>query len=41
MNNIVEARNNMHARNEKKERDKNSKVKKVKNFFFGCCKDKT
>ncbi len=41
MDNIVEARNNMHARNAKKERDKKSKVKKVKNFFFGCCKDKT
>ena len=38
MDNIVEARNNMHARNAKKERDKKSKVK---NFFFGCCKDKT
>ena len=41
MDNIVEARNNMHARNAKKERDEKSKVKKVKNFFFGCCKDKT
>ena len=36
MDNIVEARNNMHARNAKKERDKKSKVKKVKNFFQVC-----
>ena len=41
MDNIVEARNNMNESKKKKERDKKSKVKKVKNFFFGCCKDKT
>ncbi len=40
MDNIVEARKNMHAREEKMKNKSNSKVKKVKNFFFGCCKNK-
>ena len=40
MDDMVEARKNMHERNERMEKEKNSKAKKVKNFFFGCCKNK-
>ena len=40
MDDMVQARNNMHERNKKIEQDKKSKTKKVKNFFFGCCKNK-
>ncbi|WP_292846946.1 hypothetical protein [Methanobrevibacter sp.] len=40
MDDMVEARKNMHERNERIEKEKNSKVKKVKNFFFGCCKNR-
>lgn len=40
MDNIVEARKHMHERDAKIKNNKNSKVKKVKNFFFGCCKNK-
>lgn len=40
MSDMVEARRKMHERNEKMEKDKKSKTKKVKNFFFGCCKNK-
>ncbi|WP_292792731.1 hypothetical protein [Methanobrevibacter sp.] len=40
MDNMVEARKNMHERNKREEKNKNSKTKKVKNFFFGCCKNK-
>lgn len=37
---MVEARRNMHERNRKLEEDKKSNVKKVRNFFFGCCRNK-
>lgn len=40
MDSMVEARNNMHKRDEKIKAEKNSKTKKIKNFFFGCCKNK-
>ena len=40
MDSMVEARRNLHERNAKKEKDKKSTTKKVKNFFFGCCKNK-
>nr|WP_294999150.1 hypothetical protein [uncultured Methanobrevibacter sp.] len=40
MDNMVEARRHMHEINQKKEQDKKSKTKKIKNFFFGCCKNK-
>jgi len=40
MDNMAEARRHMHERNQKKEQDKRSTAKKVKNFFFGCCKNK-
>lgn len=39
MGNMAEARKNLHKINEKKKSDKKSKTKKVKNFFFGCCKN--
>lgn len=40
MDNMVEARKNLHKIEEQKKKDKKSNVKKVKNFFFGCCKNK-
>ncbi|WP_292806496.1 hypothetical protein [Methanobrevibacter sp.] len=40
MSNMADARRKMHEIEEKKEADKRSKAKKVKNFFFGCCKNK-
>lgn len=40
MSNMAEARRHMHEREEKEKASKNSKTKKVKNFFFGCCKNK-
>ena len=40
MDDIVEARKNMHKREERIKANKNSKSKKIKNFFFGCCKNK-
>ena len=40
MDNMAEARRNMHAREEKQKADSKSKKMKVKNFFFGCCKNK-
>ena len=40
MDKMVEARHNMHKRDEKIKSGKKSKVKKVKNFFFGCCNNK-
>lgn len=40
MSNMAEARKNMHEREEKRKKDANSKKMKVKNFFFGCCKNK-
>ena len=40
MDNIVEARKNMHERQDKEKKNGKSKGKKIKNFFFGCCKNK-
>ncbi|WP_296878183.1 hypothetical protein [uncultured Methanobrevibacter sp.] len=40
MDNMVEARRKMHERDKKIEAEKKSKTKKIKNFFFGCCKNK-
>jgi hypothetical protein len=40
MSDMVEARRKMHEIESKKEQGKKSKAKKVKNFFFGCCKNK-
>ncbi|MEE1129899.1 MAG: hypothetical protein UHW99_07950 [Methanobrevibacter sp.] len=40
MDNMAEARKHMHERNKKIEDDKKSTSKKIKNFFFGCCKNK-
>lgn len=40
MDNMAEVRKRMHKRDAKIEADKKSKAKKVKNFFFGCCKNK-
>ncbi|MEE1133872.1 hypothetical protein [uncultured Methanobrevibacter sp.] len=40
MDSMVEARKNMHKRDAKIEADKKSTSKKIKNFFFGCCKNK-
>ena len=40
MSNMADARRKMHEIEEKKEANKRSKAKKVKNFFFGCCKNK-
>lgn len=40
MDNMAEARRKMHERDQRKEESKNSKTKKVRNFFFGCCKNK-
>ena len=40
MDSMVEARKNMHEREAKNKENKKSKTKKVKNFFFGCCKNK-
>lgn len=40
MSDMVEARRKMHERDEKIKEGKKSKIKKVRNFFFGCCKNK-
>ena len=40
MDSMVEARKNIHKRDAKIEADKKSTSKKIKNFFFGCCKNK-
>ena len=40
MDSIVEARENMHKRDARKKAKSKSKTKKIKNFFFGCCKNK-
>jgi len=37
---MADARRKMHEIEDKKHQDKKSKTKKVKNFFFGCCKNK-
>ena len=40
MSDIAEARRHMHERKERETKNNKSKVRKVKNFFFGCCKNK-
>ncbi|WP_405298686.1 hypothetical protein [Methanobrevibacter sp.] len=40
MSDMAEARRHMHERQEREKKNSKSKVKKVKNFFFGCCKNK-
>ncbi len=40
MSNMADARKRMHEIESKKEQNKKSTTKKVKNFFFGCCKNK-
>lgn len=40
MDNMAEVRKNMHEIDKKRKNDKKSKSKKIKNFFFGCCKNK-
>ncbi|WP_292894936.1 hypothetical protein [Methanobrevibacter sp.] len=40
MDSMVEARKHLHERDAKIEKDKKSTSKKIKNFFFGCCKNK-
>lgn len=40
MGNMAEARKKIHERNEKIEKGKKSEVKKIRNFFFGCCSNK-
>jgi hypothetical protein len=34
---MAEARRKMHERDKQAERENKTKVKKVRNFFFGCC----
>ncbi|WP_405306656.1 hypothetical protein [Methanobrevibacter sp.] len=40
MSDMAEARRHMHERQEREKKNSKSKVRKVKNFFFGCCKNK-
>ncbi|WP_462315199.1 hypothetical protein [Methanobrevibacter sp.] len=40
MNDMAEARRHMHEIEEQKKKNSKSKTKKVRNFFFGCCKNK-
>ena len=40
MSDMAEVRRHMHERDAKIEESKKSKTKKIKNFFFGCCKNK-
>ena len=40
MSDMAEARRHMHEREEQRKKDSKSKKMKVKNFFFGCCKNK-
>ncbi|WP_405294799.1 hypothetical protein [Methanobrevibacter sp.] len=40
MDKMVEARRHMHERQEKEKENSKSASKKIKNFFFGCCKNK-
>lgn len=39
MGDMAEARRKMHEREERIEKEKKSDVKKIRNFFFGCCND--
>ncbi|WP_296782203.1 hypothetical protein [uncultured Methanobrevibacter sp.] len=40
MSDMAEARRHMHERQEREKKNSKSKARKVKNFFFGCCKNK-
>ncbi|MBR5503590.1 MAG: hypothetical protein IKV87_04020 [Methanobrevibacter sp.] len=40
MGNMAEARRKMHERDERIKKENKSEVKKIRNFFFGCCNDK-
>lgn len=40
MGNMAEARRKMHEREERIEGENKTEVKKVRNFFFGCCNNK-
>jgi len=40
MDNMVEARRHMHEAEERKKAESKTKTKKIRNFFFGCCKNK-
>ncbi|WP_292884710.1 hypothetical protein [Methanobrevibacter sp. UBA212] len=40
MSDMAEARRHMHERQELEKKKSKSKTQKVKNFFFGCCKNK-
>ena len=40
MGNMAEARRKMHEMDERIEKGKKSDVKKIRNFFFGCCNNK-
>ena len=37
MGNMAEARRKMHERDERVKKENKSEVKKIRNFFFGCC----
>lgn len=40
MGDMAEARKNMHERQAKEKEKSKTKTKKIRNFFFGCCKNK-
>ena len=40
MSNMTEARRKMHERDERLKKENKSEVKKIRNFFFGCCNNK-
>ena len=40
MSNMAEARRKMHERDERLKKENKSEVKKIRNFFFGCCNNK-
>jgi len=40
MDNMAESRKKLHEIEENQKSGNKSKTKKIKNFFFGCCKNK-
>ena len=40
LGNMAEARRKMHERDEREKKENKSEVKKIRNFFFGCCNNK-
>ena len=40
MSDMAEARRHMHEREAREKAKSKSKTRKIKNFFFGCCKNK-